>query len=1063
MKKNTLRYSYQNIKRWIVCDITLLTCCLILFPILVQAQPLTVFIDNFDRGSTTTFPGQGGTPVVKWTAYSTLNPSAKIITWGSTGSYEGDRTLQIFGTNETADTGTPGRSYVVGPLKDFDSLFKSTLNKNEGDVTWTFNWRNIRFGATSPLTGFDLGNSNYGQAVVLVASSSNLMTANGYAVTLTGAGSTAVNERIIQIVRFENGLVSNSNITPIVTSTVGTLIGVNFSSVKVVYTPATNTWSLSHRDEGSIPKNPMNEKLGAYTFIGSAVDATYTGDPMTSCGFFYNHGIATSGSISKAMWDNFGVKVTEVKVTGDMKIYVSSKESTATKTAVESLMRDVKKTTGKYAQLIYTDDMINVPENAIVVLNNSLNEQLVPEACKLKVSGEEAHRVYRLNNRVYLHGDDMRGTIYAIYTFSENVLGVPPLWFWSSWEPEIKPEVEIPENLDIHFSSPKVRYRAWFPNDQDMLTRWRNRTADNNVSWLETMLRLKLNTVEMNSSLFYSTSGTARLNDQATLVRDYGLIISSTHTVALGTHFSNWNDYWTRIKGMSKAPEFKVQNEAQLKEFWEHAATTVHNSGAESIWQLSFRGNGDIPFWETFTDAPTTNAARAAVINKMWGYQYEILKKVTGKSDPVVKMSFYNEISDLMAAGLLTPPQTENTIWNYVATRRDHYPNTDIINFNTPVVKLGYYMNLQFTSSGSHLTQGEGPWKMEFNYRYVDSKSPLYFSVVNAGNIREFLLSMSAHARMMWDYNTYNTNDYLNEFCRTYFGDSQAVQIATLYRDYFNAYWQQKQPDFQGGMERQYIFQDLRYKQAIRDLLKNFSNSSYSANPLTRTEFRYYNIVLADNNATNHVDALINGMNHSMNSFAMVAAEADLIFQNLPESYKDFFNDNLRSQAHFMSEISKVLYHLATSYKNYWSNKSLAKTHFNDALAAAYRARDYIYTAQHSQFYDWYIGDAEGGMFNIPDMISRLESVGNETKLTNVILSPIERHFIFSIEGLKLSVIPRGQENFNLAVYNVKGQPLVSLQNLSGKTTFNYDWIQGIYFIEIISERKRFTHKLIIP
>ena len=611
---------------------------------LTQAQtiPVVVFNDDFNRPANSY--SVGGTPQMEWTEVKN-DPDVYIGTWSITGSVTGDRVFQIFNSNTTANTGTPGNSYITGSLSTFSEPFKTTLSQNEGEVIWTFNLRSNR----SSLNSFNVGNSNYASAVVLAATSSDLLSANGYAVTLMRG----VSNNAVRLERFQQGLGSNTTLT--------TIIGpapdaTNYVSVKVIYNPETNSWKLFVRDDGS-SSQPMNPMFGEFNQVGvEVVDNTFTGIEMTHCGFFYNHGISSTNSNAKAMFDNFGVTVmipdTESHIE-DMKVFISSEESQATVYAVESLMRDIQKVTGRPAQLITTNDMINVPKNAIVLLNNELTSQLMPEACRLMVSGAEAHRVYKLNNRVYLHGNDMRGAIYAIYTFSEHVLGVPPLWFWSSWVPEIKSEIEIPEDLDIHFSSPKVRYRAWFPNDQDMLTRWRRQNADNNVSWLETMLRLKLNTVEVNSSVTYSTNGTARLSDEATLIRNYGLIVSSTHTVALGTHFSNWNNYWTRIKGMSEAPELKVENEEQLKEFWEHAATTVRDSGVECIWQLAFRGDGDIPFWETFTDAPETDAARAAVINKMWGYQYEILKRITGNPDPTLKITFYNEISDLMAAGLL--------------------------------------------------------------------------------------------------------------------------------------------------------------------------------------------------------------------------------------------------------------------------------------------------------------------------------------------------------------------------------------------------------------------------
>lgn len=284
---------------------TLISMVFLFVSVIVNGQSTTVFIDNFDRGTSSAFPGPGGTPVVNWTSFSTLDPPANIVTWGAAVG----RVLQIFGTNTTASTGSPGRSYVVGTLSDFHPLFKSKLNENLADVTWTFNWRNNRSG--SSLNGFNLGNSNYGQAVVLAATSSDLMTASGYAVTLLGTGSTTTSQRTVQIVRFENGLVSNTNITNIVASTAGTLLNLNYSSVKVVYNPSTDTWSLSLRSDAGEPLDPMieDETLGYYTFVGSAVDDTYTDVSMTSCGFFYNHGITSTNSNAKAMYDNFGVRV----------------------------------------------------------------------------------------------------------------------------------------------------------------------------------------------------------------------------------------------------------------------------------------------------------------------------------------------------------------------------------------------------------------------------------------------------------------------------------------------------------------------------------------------------------------------------------------------------------------------------------------------------------------------------------------------------------------------------------------------------------------------------------
>ena len=110
--------------------------------------------------------------------------------------------------------------------------------------------------------------------------------------------------------------------------------------------------------------------------------------------------------------------------------------------------------------------------------------------------------------------------------------------------------------------------------------------------------------------------------------------------------------------------------------------------------------------------------------------------------------------------------------WTFVAGRRDHYPYDDcLIRYDeTSEARLLYESPIYFNRR--HLAPAEGPWKMEANYRYVNTRGPLTFSVVNAGNLREFVMEMSANARMMWDMQAYNTDSFLIDFCSQYFGQN---------------------------------------------------------------------------------------------------------------------------------------------------------------------------------------------------------------------------------------------------------------------------------------------------
>lgn len=90
-------------------------------------------------------------------------------------------------------------------------------------------------------------------------------------------------------------------------------------------------------------------------------------------------------------------------------------------------------------------------------------------------------------------------------------------------------------------------------------------------------------------------------------------------------------------------------------------------------------------------------------------------------------------------------------------------------------------------------------------------------------------MEMSANARMMWDMQAYNTDSFLIDFCSQYFGQKYAEEVAKLYHDYYYAYWQQNRLNFL-GMERQFIFQDLRYSRVFDQIGKRFSD--FSPNPL---------------------------------------------------------------------------------------------------------------------------------------------------------------------------------------------------------------------------------------
>ena len=635
-------------------------------------------------------------------------------------------------------------------------------------------------------------------------------------------------------------------------------------------------------------------------------------------------------------------------------IYLASDAPGPVRVAAEDLARDLEGALGA-ASAIVAERPAGGEGPYIEV--RGLDERAVGD-----VEGREAHRVTADAERIVLQGADVRGTIYAIYSFSEHCLGVAPLWFWASQPPVPQDSVSLPRDLDLRFGSPDVRWRAWFPNDQDLIGRWKWRSRENFEALYEAMLRLKLNCFEGQIAGGASFRPPYRLDRDVAEAHRRGLAFVGHHIYPLGSSYRSWDRFWREVEGR-EPPPLSVDDAESLETFWRWHAELGQRNGLEQVWLIGFRGNGDRPFWVDFADAPRNERERAAVIERMMDRQVEIVKEVTGEDAPIMRSTLYNELSDLYAKGLLRPPTEPNLIWTFVAARRDHYPAPDVQDADVPEGQpVGYYLNFQFNSTGAHLAQAEGPWKMERNYRFVDgiADRPLEFSVVNMGNIREFVLEGSANASMMWDFDGYDSDRFLVDFCATYFGRDHAEAVAQLYRDFFDSYWQQRRPDLQ-GFDRQYLFQDLRLNRAMREILDALRDpgrhppADVLQDDGPAADDSWFNIRPADVGARTQVDALIAGTAESSEKLRRVIDSAEALLPDLPAQSRRFFVDNLLAQARFLLAANAVTHHLGLALQAEDGERRAASLRAAQQAMRAMRAA--LGEAEHGAFDRWYDGN----------------------------------------------------------------------------------------------------------
>ena len=158
----------------------------------------------------------------------------------------------------------------------------------------------------------------------------------------------------------------------------------------------------------------------------------------------------------------------QTAITNRVTVLVGPHELHPVVRAAEDLVSDLTKVLGPGPRLVR-----DVAENAPVTLwvTGSENDLAGIERPKAPESFVIATaRRPRGGTAIVLAGADMRGTIYAIYHFSQQYLGVDPLYFWTDHEPPRRSRVVLPSHLRESQGPPVFRNRGWFINDEDLLT-----------------------------------------------------------------------------------------------------------------------------------------------------------------------------------------------------------------------------------------------------------------------------------------------------------------------------------------------------------------------------------------------------------------------------------------------------------------------------------------------------------------------------------------------------------------------------------------------------------------
>ncbi len=477
-------------------------------------------------------------------------------------------------------------------------------------------------------------------------------------------------------------------------------------------------------------------------------------------------------------------------------IYVDSQDHPGVIRAAADLAEDLKRVTGKLAQL---EKQIDTVKGLPIIIGSIGQSRIIDGLSKAgkidltAIEGKWEAGITQVVDSPYpgidralvIAGSDKRGTIFGVYQLSRQI-GVSPWHWWADVPIEQHETVTVTAGTYV-IDSPKVKYRGIFINDEEpAFGPWaREKFGGINSKMyshmFELILRLKGNYLwpAMWGKSFYENDP-----ENARLADEYGIVVGTSHHEPMMRAHVDWDRHKNK---MGNGQWNYAANEVGLKKFWEEGIE--RNKKYETTITLGMRGDGDEPMIEG-----GDIAANAKLLEKVVADQRSIIAdKINSELSKVPQIwALYKEVADYYAHGMRVPDDV-TLLWcddNWGNIRR--LPTADERKRSGGA---GIYYHFDYVGSPrSYKWMNCNPlpkiWEqMNLAYHYGADR----VWVVNVGDLKPMELPIDFFLTMAWNPESINhesIGQFTQQWAMEQFGSQHAEQIAELLSKYakYNAW-----------------------------------------------------------------------------------------------------------------------------------------------------------------------------------------------------------------------------------------------------------------------------------
>jgi hypothetical protein len=481
---------------------------------------------------------------------------------------------------------------------------------------------------------------------------------------------------------------------------------------------------------------------------------------------------------SSVAWGQRANAAQAVAIDSSVTIVESAQESGPVRRATEDLLGDFTKVFGKAPKLVNQPDeagpvSILIAERTHVPLGIECATTTETEAFAFSIAAERgAGRSKRI--AVCLTGADMRGTIYAIYQFSQTVLGVDPMYLWTDKQPEKRTSIPLSADFAHVFPKPVFRYRGFFPNDEDLLTGWipaakGEQTGISLRVWdnvYETILRLKGNMVVPGTWIFPDDA-------QVHAATERGLIVNQHHAIPLGVNVARWPK--DVPYNFSTHPEI-------LERAWTNAVA-AYKPDEEILWSVGLRGLSDSSYATLDPSVRNNDPLLGERVSQAIAEQMKIVRAKYPHAQFVTDL--WQEGARLMQEGFLKIPPEVMLVWADTGYG-------DMQDGGKVSSGQGAYFHVAMMNGQANQLSEMVPVSIIQSElgRYIKAGATSYL-LLNTSDIRPVAMTTRALMEVAWAGEPKETKDADTAFYRRWateeFGAKAAEELAGIYKDYFAA------------------------------------------------------------------------------------------------------------------------------------------------------------------------------------------------------------------------------------------------------------------------------------